>query len=59
MTRLIKAIQHVTAVFAAFLDGSTKRRRHLKQRAALAMCQTTGHRLVRARHINHIKGATW
>ena len=38
------------------LDGSKARRRCLKQRAALAMLQTTGHRLVRASHIQQLRG---
>ena len=60
MTSQIKIIQMAIArlvtLFVTNIDGSQSRRRHLKQRAITAMMQTTGHRIVRARHIQHIRG---
>ena len=60
MTRHIPIIQMAIARLVTLLvsniNGSQSRRRHLKQRAALAMCQTTGRRLVRARHIQQLRG---
>lgn len=60
MTRQIQIIQMAIArmvtLFVTNIDGSQSRRRHLKQRAITAMMQTTSHRLVRARHIQHIRG---
>ena len=60
MTRQIKIIQMAIArlvtLFVTNIDGSQSRRRHLKQRAITAMMQTTGHRMVRAHHIQQLRG---
>lgn len=49
---MLQQIQQLAARLAAAIDitGNHARRRQLIQRTHYAMLQTTGHRLVRARH---------